>query len=188
MYTTSDLRKGLRVEMDGVPYVITEFQFNKPGKGQAIYICRLKNMITGQTMQKSFREVDRIEKPNLDERRMTFSHTEGDEYVFMDSRNFEQVSVSTDVLGDSRFLLNEDLEVQVLFFNDRPVDVTLPSFVEKEIVHTDPGARGNTATNVLKAAKITGGYEIQVPLFVNQGDVIRIDTRTGAYAERVTKK
>jgi len=188
MYTASDLRKGLRIEMGGAPYLVTEFTFNKPGKGQAIYICRLKNMVTGQTMQKSFREVDRIGKPDLEDRRVSFSYAENDQYVFMDNRNFEQVTVSAEVLGDSRFFLQEELEVQILFFNGRPVDVALPSFVEKEIVQTDPGARGNTATNVLKPATIAGGYQIHVPLFVNQGDIVRIDTRTGEYSERVAKK
>jgi len=187
MYTTSDLRKGLRIEMEGVPYLITEFQFNKPGKGQAIYICRLKNMLTGSTMMKSFREVDKIGKPDLEERRVTFSYAEGDNYIFMDNKNFEQLTVPADVLGDGRYFLKEDIEVQILFHNGRPIDVSMPPFVEKKIVHTEPGARGNTATNVLKPAKIEGGYEVPVPLFINQGDTIRIDTRTGEYVERVAR-
>jgi elongation factor P len=115
---------------------------------------------------------------------MRFSYVEGDQYVFMD-KNFEQVNVSAEVLGDSRFFLVEDIEVQVLIHNNRPIGVELPTFVEKEIIETEPGFRGNTATNVTKPAKIAGGYEIQVPLFINQGDVIKIDTRTGGYGDRV---
>ncbi len=186
MFNASDLRKGLKVEIDGEPYVITEFTFTKPGKGQAIYSCRLKNMISGSTLSKNYRSVDKIDKPELTERSMEYSYEDGDNYVFMDE-NYEQVSISAELLGDSRFFLNEGTEVSVLFFKGRPVDITLPNFVEKEIKHTEPGAKGNTATNVMKPAKIEGGYEIQIPLFVNQGDIIKIDTRTGGYADRVSK-
>ena len=118
---------------------------------------------------------------------MRYSYAEGDQYIFLDE-NFEQVTIPASVLGDSRFFLFEDVEVSVMFHNGRPVDVTLPTFVEKEILETDPGNRGNTATNVLKPAKIAGGYELQVPLFINQGDIVKIDTRTGAYADRVAKR
>mgnify|MGYP006292193051 CR=1 FL=1 len=187
MYTASDLRKGLRVEIDGAPYVITEFNFNKPGKGQAIYNCKMKNLLTGTTLTKSYRSNDKIDKPALEERRLLYSYAEGDRYVFMDE-NYEQTVIAADVLGVNRYFLDEDAAVDVQFYNGQPVDMTLPTFVEREIVHTEPGARGNTATNVTKPAEIEGGYEIQVPLFVNQGDVVRIDTRTGEYSDRVLKK
>jgi elongation factor P len=183
MYEASDLRKGLKVEIEGVPYVITDFNFVKPGKGQAIYNCRLKNLLTGSTMARAFRSNDKLDKPNLEDRRLTFSYAEADTYIFMDE-HYEQVRISADVLGVSRFFLTEESPVEVLFHNDRPIEVELPTFVEKEIVETEPGVRGNTATNVMKPARIAGGYELQVPLFVNRGDVIRIDTRTGEYVER----
>jgi elongation factor P len=186
-YTASDLRKGLRVEADNVPYVITEFNFVKPGKGAAIYTCRLKSLIDGNTYVKNFRSNDILKKPDLEERTMRYSHNEGDDYIFMDE-NFEQFTLAGSVLGDNRYFLFEDCEVHVLYHNNRPVDVTLPTFVEKKILETDPGARGNTATNVLKPAKINGDFEIQVPLFINQGDIVKIDTRTGEYADRVSKK
>ena len=128
----------------------------------------------------------RIDEPQLEERTLTYSYPEGDNYVFMDE-NYEQYTIDADVLGDSRYFLVEDIEVDVLFHNGRPIEVTLPTFVTKTIIHTEPGARGNTATNVLKPATIEGGYEIQVPLFINQGDVVKIDTRTGEYADRVRK-
>jgi elongation factor P len=182
--TASDLRKGLRIEIDGAPYIVTEFSFLKPGKGASIYNCKLKHMITGATLNRSYRSNDTFQAPDLEERTMRFSYVEGDQYVFMD-KNFEQVNVSAEVLGDSRFFLVEDIEVQVLIHNNRPIGVELPTFVEKEIIETKPGFRGNTATNVTKPAKIAGGYEIQVPLFINQGDVIKIDTRTGGYGDRV---
>lgn len=187
MFTVSDLRKGLKIEIDGIPYVITEFEFMKPGKGQAIYTCRVKSMINGSTMVKTYRQVDRIDKPMLAEKKLTFSYVDGEDYVFMDE-NFDQVSISAKVLGENRKLLTEDMSIGVLFHNNLPVDITLPTFVEKQITFTEPGARGNTATNVLKPATVEGGFEIQVPLFVNQGDIVKVDTRTGTYADRVSKK
>jgi elongation factor P len=187
MYTASDLRKGLRVQLDGQPYVITEFVFNKPGKGQAIYFCRMRNLISGSSTTKTYRSNDEIEKPQLEERALTYSYAEGDRYIFLDE-SYDQISIGADVLGDGRHFLQEDTKVSVLFFNGQPVEVTMPTFVEKVIEYTEPGARGNTANNVMKPAKLAGGYEIQVPLFVNEGDKVRIDTRTYAYVDRVTKK
>ncbi len=186
MYSASDLRKGLKIEIDGQPWVVTEFSFLKPGKGQAIYNCKLKNMITGTTMNKSYRSNDKMGKPQLDVKTVQYSYQEGDNYIFMDE-NYEQIELGADILGDSRYFLVEDIEVEILFHNDMPIEVTLPTFIEKEIVYTEPGARGDTATNVLKPAKIEGDYEIQVPLFINQGDIVKIDTRTGEYADRVSK-
>ena len=186
-YTAADLRKGLRVEIDGVPYVITEFNFVKPGKGAAIYTCRLKNLFDGSTFTRAYRSNDTLKKPDLEERTLRFSYTQGDEYHFVDE-HYDQLTLSPSVLEEQRFFLYEDCEVRVLYHNGRPVDVTLPTFVEKEILETEPCVRGDTATNVLKIAKIAGDYELQVPLFVNQGDIVKIDTRTGEYVDRVLKK
>lgn len=187
MYSASDLRKGLKIEVEGAPYVITDFQFVKPGKGQALYRCKMKNLITGSTLDKTYRAVEKIDKPNLEERDLIYSYQDADQYVFMDSTTYEQLHLGEDILGDQRFFLVEDMEVQILFHNDQPIEVTLPFFIEKEIVETEPGVRGDTATNVMKPARIDNGYEIQVPLFINQGDRVRIDTRTGKYADRVSK-
>ena len=187
MFSASDLRKGLKVEIDGQPYVITEFNFVKPGKGQAIYNCKMKNLITGSTLQRSYRSNDKIDKPDLEQRQAHFSYVHGDQFVFTDE-NYEEITISAEILGDSRYFLVENIEVEILMFNGKPIEVTLPTFVEKEIIETEPGARGNTATNVQKPAKIEGGYEIQVPLFINQGDIVRIDTRTGQYADRVNNR
>jgi elongation factor P len=186
MYTASDLKKGLKIEIDGVPYAVTEFQFVKPGKGQGMYKCRLKNMLSGSTMEKTFREVDKFEKPNLEERQLTFSYKHGEDHIFSDVKTYEEFHIMADVLGDQMYFLNENMEISVLFFNDKPVEVTLPAFVDKEIIETEPGYKGNTATNTLKPAKIDTGYTIQVPLFINQGDIIRIDTRTGQYGDRAS--
>ncbi len=184
MYSASDLRKGLRIQIDGVPYYITEFNFVKPGKGASIYNCKMKNLINGSTLTKSYRSNDKFDEPKIEDRKMRYSYNDGVNYVFIDA-DFEQLEVSPDVLGDSRHFLNEDMPVDVLVFNGQAIGVDLPTFVEKEIVETEPGARGNTATNVLKPAKIAGGFEIQVPLFISQGDVVKIDTRTGTYSDRV---
>lgn len=187
MYSASDLRKGLRIEIDGNPYLITEFNFVKPGKGQGLYTCKLKNMLTGSTMTKTYRAVDQFGEPRLEHKTLHYSYAEGDQLVFLDE-SYEQVNIPGEVMGDAKALLMEETQVEVMFFNGRAVEVTLPTFVEKRIIHTEPGARGNTANNVLKAATVEGGYEIQVPLFVNIGDLIKIDTRTGEYADRVSKK
>lgn len=186
MYTASDLRKGLKLLIDDQPWVITEFSFMKPGKGQAIYNCRIKNMITGSTMTKSYRSNEKFEAPRLEEKELEYSYPDGDHFVFLD-QNYEQVLISAETLGNSRYFLNEGSVCTVLFFNNQAIEVTLPTFVEKRIIYTEPGARGDTATNVLKPATIEGDYELPVPLFVNQGDMIKIDTRTGEYADRVLK-
>ncbi|NOY79567.1 MAG: elongation factor P [Kiritimatiellaeota bacterium] len=187
MFTASDLRKGLKIELDGEPYVVTEFQFCKPGKGQALYRCKLRNMLTGASMDKTFRSVDKIDKPDLEERELLFSYEDGDALVFLDADTYEQVSIPASLLGDKRYLLADDMACSVLFYRDRPIDISLPFSVEKRIAKTDPGVRGDTATNVTKPAWLDNGYELQVPLFINEGDVIKIDIRTGTYAERVRK-
>ena len=187
MFSAADLRKGLKVEIEGAPYIITEFNFVKPGKGQALYNCRLKNLVNGSTLTKTYRSNDKIDQPRLEQKTLRYSYAEGDHYVFLDE-NYDQHTLSAAVLGDSRFFLVEDAAVEVLLHNGEPIEVTLPTFIVKRIVRTEPGARGNTATNVLKAAEIEGGYTLQVPLFVNEGDLIKIDTRTGEYADRASKK
>lgn len=187
MYTVSDLRKGVKIELDGVPFEVVEFEFFKPGKGQAMYKCRIKNLLTGAVTDRTFRAVDKIGKPDLEERDLVYSYPEGDHYVFMDHKTYEQVVISAEAVGEQKYFLVEELEVSVLFFNGRAIQVNLPSFVEKIIAETEPGARGDTATNVLKPAKLENGYELGVPLFINAGDKVRIDTRTGKYFDRVSK-
>ncbi len=187
MYSASDLRKGLKIELENVPFEVVEFQFVKPGKGQAMYKCRIKNLFTGNVTDKTFREVDKIGKPDLEERELHYSYPEGDHFVFMDPKTYEQLTIPGDIIGEQRHFLTEDLDVSVLYYNSNPITVTLPSFVEKTIAETEPGVRGDTATNVTKPAKLTSGYELQVPLFINQGDTVRIDTRTGKYFDRVSK-
>lgn len=187
MFSASDLKKGLKVQVDGEPWAITEFEFCKPGKGTALYRCKLKNMITGSTMDRTYRPTDKLDKPDLEEKEMYYSYAEGDFYVFSDAETFEEMHVSAKTLGRDAYFLIENSLCKMLLFNGLPIEITLPTFIEKVIVDTEPGARGDTATNVLKSAKIDNGYEIQVPLFINTGDLVKIDTRTGLYAERVSK-
>ncbi len=187
MYDASGLKKGLKIEIDGSPCIITDFQFSKPGKGQAIYRCKIKNLSTGTSFEKSYRSGDKVEKARLESRTFVFSYQAGDEFVFSDNETFEEVHLTADHLGRNQYFIIEDMKVEILFHNDKPLEITLPNFVEKTITETEPGARGNTATNVMKPAKIDNGYEFGVPLFINEGDIVRIDTRTGDYADRVSK-
>jgi elongation factor P len=188
MYAAADLRKGLKVEIEGEPYVVVDFDFYKPGKGQALYRCKLKSMITGSTLDRTFRSADSIDRPNLEEREMTFSYDDsGHAFIFSDSKSYEEVRVPPEIVGDQKYFLDDNMACKVLFHSEKPIEVTLPCFVEKEVMDCEPGVRGDTATNVTKPAKIANGYEIRVPLFVNLGDIVLIDTRTGVYVERVKK-
>ncbi|OVE82732.1 elongation factor P [bacterium M21] len=187
MFTASDLRKGLKVEIDDHPWIITKYDFMKPGKGQSIYRCTLKNMITGSTMDRSYRSNERFKRPDLTERDFTYLYHDGDNYVFSDDETYEEVLISEDKLGIQVNFLVEDTQCKVLLFNEMPMEVELPIFVEKVIARTEPAVRGDTATNVTKPATIDNGYEVAVPLFINEGDLIKIDTRTGEYSERVKK-
>ncbi|MDD4621621.1 MAG: elongation factor P [Kiritimatiellae bacterium] len=184
MFDASDLRKGLKIQIDGAPYLITDFDFSKPGKGQAIYNCKLKNMLNGTTMTRSFRSNDRFEKPELHQRTIRFSYENAGQHIFLNDE-FEEITVSPDVLGRNKFFLMDDMPVDALFFNNEVIEVELPNLVERKVVKCDVGAKGNTAAGkVTKPATVEGGYELAVPLFINEGDIIRIDTRTGEYNDR----
>ncbi len=181
----AELRKNAKLQMDGHPYVVTDFQFVKPGKGQGLYKCRLRNMITGATIDRTWRSGEKLEAANVESRRMQFLFSGAGTFTFMDSENYEQVELSEDLVGDDKNFLFEQLEVDVLFFNNRPVGVTLPSHIVMTIAEAEPGAKGDSANNPTKLATLDTGYQLQVPLFVKTGERIKVDTRTGAYVERV---
>lgn len=184
MFDASDLRKGLKIQIDGQPYLITDFDFSKPGKGQAIYNCKLKNMLNGSTMSRSFRSNDRFEKPELLQKQVRFSYENGGQYIFQND-DFEELSISSEILGRNKFFLMDDMPVDALFFNNEVIEVELPNLVERKVIACEVGAKGNTAAGkVTKPATVEGGYELAVPLFINEGDIIRIDTRTGEYNYR----
>lgn len=187
MYDSSDLRKGLKIVIDGNPYIVTDFQFSKPGKGQALYRCKLKNMITGYTIDRTYRSGEKFEPANLDEVQMQFLYKDGDGFHFMDTQKYEQVALTEEQVGEAKNFLKENMEVTVLFFDSTPIDITLPIFVELQVTKSDPGVRGDTATGATKPATLETGYVIQVPLFIEEGDVLKIDTRTGEYVERVKR-
>jgi elongation factor P len=186
MYDTSDIRKGLKVLMDGNPYTVIEFQFVKPGKGQAFTRTKFKNLLSGAVIERNLRSGEKLEPANVEEKNMQFLYKEADAFVFMDNTNYEQTHVNATVIGDDWKFLKDNLECTVLFFNDRPVGVTLPNFVILKITECEPGVRGDTSGNVLKPATIETGAVVGVPLFVKEGESIRVDTRTGEYMERIS--
>ncbi len=184
-YTASDLRKGLKILFEGQPYEITEYQFTKPGKGQSIYTCRLKSILSENTFVKNFRENDEFEKPDLESKTVHYSYEDGAHFIFSDE-NFEETPVPASVLGNKKYFLSDDLECTINFFNGNPIEVEFPTFIERKIVKSDPAVKGNTAAGkVMKPATAEGGYEFMVPIFVEEGDWVRIDTRTGEYADRI---
>jgi elongation factor P len=187
MYDTSDIRKGLKVLMDGNPYTVVEFQFIKPGKGAAFTRTKFKNLLTGAVVERNIRSGEKLEPANVDQRDMQFLYKEGGDLVFMDQSNYEQVTVSADLIGEAADLMKDNLPCTVLFFNERPVDVTLPTFVMLEVTASEPGVRGDTSGNVTKPATLETGAIVQVPLFIRIGDLLKIDTRTHEYVERVNK-
>jgi elongation factor P len=187
MLETSDIRKGIKVQMDGVPFEVIYFQFVKPGKGQAFTRTKLKNMMTGAVYERTFKSGEKLEKADLEEREMQYLYPEDGFYVFMDTKTYDQLRLTADQLGDNKYYLTDGLMCQILLFNEKPIGVTPPTFVEFEITETEPGFKGDTSGGTQKPAKIVTGLEIHVPLFINQGELVRIDTRTGDYVERVKK-
>jgi elongation factor P len=187
MYDPSDIRKGLKVLMDGNPWTVVEFQFVKPGKGAAFTRTKFKNLLNGTTKEMNIRSGEKLEPANVDQRDMQFLYKEGGDLVFMDQTNYEQVTVSADLIGPAAALMKDNLPCTVLFFNERPVDVSLPTFVFLEVTASEPGVRGDTSGNVQKPATVETGAMVMVPLFIRVGDTIKVDTRTQEYVERVAK-
>ena len=184
-YDTSDIRKGLKVMMDGHPFTVVEFQFVKPGKGAAFTRTKFKNLLSGAIFERNIRSGEKLESANVETKSMQYLYKEGDAFVFMDTTTYDQVNIPDATIGDDAKLMPEQIVVEVLFFNDRAVGVTLPNFIEQKVLATEPGFRGDTATGVTKPAQISTGASIAVPLFINEGDIIKIDTRSGEYLERV---
>lgn len=185
MISTAEFRKGLRIELDGEPYTILEFQHVKPGKGGAFVRTKLKNLITGYVQDRTFRSGEKVEEPGLEEKRMQYLYREGELYHFMDLESYEQITLDKEQLGDSANFLAENISVDALFHRGKAIGIELPIFVELEVAETEPGVRGDTASGGNKPARTATGAVVSVPLFVNVGDIIKIDTRTGTYIERV---
>jgi elongation factor P len=185
MYSTAEFKKGLKVELDSVPYTIVDFQHVKPGKGGAFVRTKLKSLLTGRVLDQTFRSGEKVKKPDLMEREMQYLYREGDSFCMMDNETYEQIMLTEEQVGEARLYLTDNLDVKILFFNQQPVGVEIPLFVELEVAQTEPGVKGDTAAGGTKPATLESGVTIQVPLFINEGDRVKVDTRTGNYIERV---
>lgn len=185
MYSTAEFKKGLKIEIDGTPFAIADFQHVKPGKGGAFVRTKLKNLLTGRVLDQTFRSGERVKKPDLVEKEMQYLYKDGDNYCLMDNETYEQIMLTDEQMGEAVLYLTENMNLQVLFFNQQPVAVDLPNFVELEVAQTEPGVRGDTASGGTKPATLESGAVIQVPLFINEGDRVKVDTRTGTYIERL---
>jgi elongation factor P len=187
VYSTSEFRKGLKIELDGKPYIMVDFQHVKPGKGGAFVRTKLKNLMTGAVIERTFRSGEKVDKPDLEEKEMQYLYKDDDGYQFMDMETFEQVFITADQVGESADFLKDGLELTVLYHDNKPISLELPNSVELKIIETEPGVKGDTASGGSKPAKLETGLVVQVPLFLEEGEVLRIDTRTGEYIERVSK-
>jgi elongation factor P len=185
MYTASDLRRGLRIEIDGEPYIISDFQFSKPGKGQALYRCKLKSLVTGLVIDRTYRSADKFKPAELEELSMQFLYRQGDEFHFMNMQTYEQSALAKEQVGDVHAFLQDGMEVQVLFFKGRPIGVSVPTFVVLKVERAAPGLKGDSVSGATKPVTLETGHTLQAPLFIKEGDTLKIDTRTGEYVERV---
>ena len=183
-YNTSDFRKGIKVQIDGVPYLMVEMNFRKPGKGNALYECKLKNLIRGTVVDRTYRAGQILEEADVVEFAAQYLYHQQDTYVFMNTETYEQYELTKEQTGDAWMYLKDGLECSLLCFNNQPLTVTPPNHVILKVEYAEPAARGNTATNVQKPVKLETGAEFKAPAFVNTGDYLRIDTRTGEYIER----
>jgi len=182
---TSQFRNGLKIELDGVPFAITYFQHVKPGKGGAFVRTKVKNLLSGKVLDKTFRSGEKVSEADVEDRRMQYLYHDGQNLVFMDNTTYDQIPMGAEVVGDAVKFLKENVEVNVLFWRGKPVNVDLPAFVEASVTQTDPGMKGDTASGATKPATLETGAVVQVPLFIKEGETIRVDTRTGQYVERV---
>lgn len=185
MYKTSDFRKNLKLEIDGKPFAIVDFKHTNPGKGSAFVRTKLKNLETGQMLDRTFKSgVDTFDKPDLEEKEMEYTYGDQDGYNFMDQKTFESINLNHDVVGEAKDFLQEGMRINVLFYNERPISLELPNFVSLKVKETDPGLKGDTASGGTKKAVMETGLQVNVPLFINEGELLKIDTRTGEYVER----
>ena len=184
-YSTSDFRKGLKVQLDGDPYLMIECNFVKPGKGQALYKCKLRNLLRGTVLDRTYKSGDSIESADIEEIQAQYLYRQGDMFVFMDNQTYEQYEVPAEKVDDAWRFLKEGMVCDMMLFNNNPIGITPPNHVVLKVEYCEPCAKGNTATNVTKPAKVETGAEFDVPSFVEMGELIKIDSRTGEYIERV---
>ncbi len=185
MYNASDLRKGLKLQIDKEPYIVIDFQFSKPGKGQALYRCKLRNMINGVILDRTYRSGDTFEPANLEERKMQYLYNQDNAFHFMDLETYEQTTLDVAQIGDAINCLVDNLEVDILFFDNRPIGITLPNFVDLVVAKADPWIKGDSVSGDSKPVTLETGYILRVPPFIEEGTKITVDTRTGEYVTRV---
>lgn len=186
MYQTTDMRNGLKIEIDGKLYEIVNYQHVNPGKGSAFVRTKLKNLETGQVLERTFKAgVDTVGKPDVEDREMEYLYDDPDGYNFMDQRSYETIHLSKDQVGESALFLQEGIKVQILYHNERPISIELPNFVNLVVTETDPGLKGDTAQGGTKRAVLSTGLAVNVPLFIEEGEKLKIDTRSSEYVERV---
>ena len=184
MYSTTDFRKGLKIEIDGTPFEIIEFQHFKPGKGGAMVRTKLRNILNGRVLDNTFRSGEKVERPNLESRDMQFLYHEGEQLVFMDMTTYDQMHMDAEATDGKANYLKDGQECRVLLYNEKPLDIEIPASLVLEVTETEPGAKGDTVSNVTKPATLETGDVIQVPIFVNIGDRVKVDTRTNGYLGR----
>ena len=184
MYSTTDFRKGLKIEIDGTPFEIIEFQHFKPGKGGAMVRTKLRNILNGRVLDNTFRSGEKVDRPNLESRDMQFLYHEGEQLVFMDMTTYDQMHMDAEATDGKANYLKDGQECRVLLYNEKPLDIEIPASLVLEVTETDPGAKGDTVSNVTKPATLETGVVIQVPIFVNIGDRVKVDTRTNGYLGR----
>ncbi len=185
MYSAADLRKGLKIILDNEPYVVIAFDFTKPGKGQALYRTKMRNMVNGTIIDRTYRSGETFEPAQLEERTMQYLYKEDNKYYFMDNQTYEQTVIGEDALGDAKNYLIDNLQVDVLLFREKAIGVDIPNFVNLRVIQTDPWAKGDTSGSDSKPATVETGYVLRVPPFIEEGELITIDTRTGEYSTRV---
>lgn len=184
MYATQDFKKGLKIEIDGTPFEIVDFQHFKPGKGGAMIRTKLRNILTGRMQDNTFRSGEKVGRPDLESREMQYLYKEGEDLIFMDLTSYEQLSIASSSIPDKAGYLKESQLTEVLLYNGAPLDIELPVSLVFTISDTEPGVKGDTVSNVTKPATLETGLVIQVPIFVNEGDTVKVDTRTGTYLGR----
>jgi len=187
MYNTNEFRKGLKIEIDGHPYVMVENQFVKPGKGSAFSRVKIKSLLNGSVIDRTYKSSEKVKKADVMETEMQFLYEADGTYHFMDNKTYEQVEISKDGVSDNWKWLTENMIVDIVIYKGNPISVTVPNFSVLEITHCEPGLKGDTATNATKPATLATGAIVNVPLFINQDEFIKIDTRTGNYVERAKK-
>ena len=187
MYQLSDFKKGLKVLIDNQPFTVTDFQHVKPGKGNQFTRCKLRNLITGQNREFTFKQGEKFGVPDIQTTEMSFLYKDDSGYNFMNQTNFEQVALSEEDVGDAKNYLIENTECVIMNFNGKPIGVDVPNSITLKVVKTDPNFKGNTVTGATKPAILETGYSVQVPMHISEGDTLKVDTRTGEYVERVNK-